>query len=222
VEAGIYVLHAYYADLDIAKEKVFADVHFLLFFTAVFNAFQSCILAVASARVSDRMWSKTEDLDLLSYIAVREEFERLEEKLHRYRASCSPTGDALVRWMHLPSLMHRSYQLRLQVRFHELRVHFLKANNLPLFLRISDYLKRREVEVFSELCHTSTLAWIFLTGAVSLSYFLLGMVIYVSDADEAAAGEAMTQIYIWGNVFIVAVSLLLFKRMNYILSKIMQ
>ena len=75
VEAGIYLLHSYYDGLDVEKEKVFAKVHFFLFFTAVINALQTCILAVMCSLVSDRMWRKTEALDVMSYVNIRENFE---------------------------------------------------------------------------------------------------------------------------------------------------
>lgn len=222
VEASIYLLHSYYNGLDVEKEKVFAKVHFFLFFTAVINALQTFILAVMCFLVSDRMWRKTEALDVMSYVNIREDFDRLETNLQRL---CLPTPSKLknvLKIFQIPSLMYQRHQLRLQVRFHELRLHFINANQLPVGIHISDYLNRCEVKVFSELCHTSTLAWILLTGVVNVSYFLLGMTIYVSEADETAASVAMAQIYIWGNVFIVGISLLLLKRMTYILSKMLR
>ena len=222
VEAGIYLLHSYYDGLDVEKEKVFAKVHFFLFFTAVINALQTCILAVMCSLVSDRMWRKTEALDVMSYVNIRENFDRLETKLQRVRLPASSKLTNVLHVLQVPSLMYQRHQLRLQVRFHELRLHFINSNQLPVGIHISDYLNRCEVKIFSELCHTSTLAWILLTGVVNISYFLLGMTIYVSEADERAASGAMIQIYIWGNVFIVVISLLLLKRMTYILSKIIR
>ena len=64
VELFIHLLHEYYDDLDVAKEAVFVDVHFVFFYTAIFNAFQSTLMAVFTHKVSYHTWVRTEELEL--------------------------------------------------------------------------------------------------------------------------------------------------------------
>lgn len=62
VELVVYLTLKYLRDYDQAKKSVFADVHFCLFYIAVFNAFQTVIVAAATRRTSQRKWVDTEHL----------------------------------------------------------------------------------------------------------------------------------------------------------------
>ena len=59
----------------------------MLFYTAVFNAIQSCLVRLLSGYRTDRTWIKTEDIDIGHYVAIRKEFDRLESKLKRMDSS---------------------------------------------------------------------------------------------------------------------------------------
>ena len=67
VELAIHLLQTYTDGLDKNRKAVFADVHFLLFYTAIFNAFQAVILAFCTNRVSNKLWVQTEELELDHY-----------------------------------------------------------------------------------------------------------------------------------------------------------
>jgi hypothetical protein len=207
VEFFIFLLHKYYEDLDIAKEQVFANVHFTLFYTAVLNAFQSVILAFLTMRISHRMWVQTETLELNHYVEIREEFElvsaQLEQLKYKPGSGSSTSGETpevedeqhpksskqpakiagggdsefvfefsikgvrklfgrLLDRIKYPRIKSKHDQLLVQIRFHELRVHFLQAYKLPLKLRISDYLIRSEQQVLIKLVHVSTVSWLLL------------------------------------------------------------
>ena len=64
-------------------KAIFVDVHFMLFYTALFNAIQSCLVRLWTVHRTDKSWSKTEDIDIGHYVAIRKEFDRLESKLNR-------------------------------------------------------------------------------------------------------------------------------------------
>ena len=81
VELCIWILLTYWESIDIPKEKVFAKVHFTLFYTAMFNAFQTVALAVGSMHVSRQLWVKTETLELHHYVELREEFQTIQAQL---------------------------------------------------------------------------------------------------------------------------------------------
>jgi len=83
VEFFIYLLHKYHNNFNFEMEVVFVDVHFMLFYTAVFNAIQSVLVRVVSARRTDRAWVQTEDIDIGHYVAIRKEFDRVDNELKR-------------------------------------------------------------------------------------------------------------------------------------------
>ena len=212
VEFVIFLLHSYYSNLDVDSEAVFAKVHFMLFYTALINALQSAVLAFFSTRVSNHLWVRTEQLEIDHYVEIRMEFEKLHKKLvvgneddegslHEESADAIFSRRGLIKiwrgfidFLSHPRLKWRHDALLVQIRFHELRVHFLKANDLPLKFKLSDYLKRSELNVLEKLVHVSTFAWLLLCGAVNLMYFSMGMVAYVSNK-EGLVGDFMTSVF---------------------------
>lgn len=83
VEFFLYLLSDYHPNYDKGKKGVFADVHFLFFFTAIFNALQTVLTAFVTTSVSKRMWVETEMLELNHYVEIREEFQRVKQELDR-------------------------------------------------------------------------------------------------------------------------------------------
>jgi hypothetical protein len=81
VEATVFIIHQYYADLDLKKERIFADVHFTLFFVAIINALMSCILYFLSLKVAENQWVKMEALDINHYVAFRKQFDQVKAKI---------------------------------------------------------------------------------------------------------------------------------------------
>jgi hypothetical protein len=270
VEFFIFLLHNYYEDLDVAKEQVFAKVHFTLFYTAVFNAIQSVVLAFLTNRISHRMWVQTETLELNHYVEIREEFERVSAQLEqlKYRGANKPGsvsctsgenteveqeqqhhqktsrrawlaggGDTefvfefnvkgvrnlfgrLLDHIKYPRIKSKHDQLLVQIRFHELRVHFLEAYKLPLKLRISDYLIRSEQQVLIKLVHVSSIAWLLLTAAMNVLYFCLGLVAYQTE-DGELVGTTMIWIFFWCLVMFLLLAVLVYNKMKSIFRTIM-
>ena len=275
VEFVIFLLHKYYTDLNVAQELIFADVHFTLFFTALFNAFQSCILAFFISRNSHRLWVQTEYQDLHHYVEIREEFDRLDKELQRFReplavrstfsnsdrtcvdydrtsrvsgslrqsmtAQMWATEESdhvrgefgyslrsikniwffLLRSARYPRLSRKHNDLLVQVRFHELKFHFIQANKLPITMHLSDYMKRCELRILQKLVHIRTLAWLILTAGLNLLYFLMGVVVFTSDGDLVIVGETLTAIFFSGIIFCVGLSLVIWNKMTWIFHTIM-
>ena len=243
VEFFIFLLHKYYTGLNIAGEKIFADVHFTLFYTALFNAVQSVILAFFVSRNSDRLWVRTEYQDLHHYVEIREEFERLDRELHwkEYEAESSAVridakaaqefefnlagikrlGKTIYETFRHPILSRKHNTLLIQLRYHELKYHFIHTNGLPITLNVSDYLKRSELQVLTKLIHISAFAWLLLTGGATLVYFLMGITVFVTDGDQSAVGSALTTIYFVILQLFVVISLLLYHKMKWIFRHIM-
>lgn len=237
VEFAIYLAQTYARDWDKDVKDVFAKVHFLMFFTAIINAFMSTLLALAACRVSNRIWVRTEELDLRDYIAIREQFDRVEAKIVHYEAG-SPTEAAAVktsrksnqdgplwkriyRFLRHPLLQRQFYQLLLQVRFHELRVHFLESNGLPLKFRVSDYLVQSELKVLQKCVHISIFAWILIAAAVNVCYYLMGIIMH-ANGSQAVVGTTLTWIFIGGCISFVPISYAIYKKCSWIYAEIMK
>lgn len=251
VELAVHWLQTYSTAIDKEKKAVFADVHFLLFYTAVFNAFQAAILAFACGRVSRELWIKTEDLELDHYVEIREEFDRIHEKLYGAddpRSSFSKKksfansirnfsgaygspnegGLASAKRISLgaiytvifPRLKAKYNQLRVQVRFHELRVHFLQSYNLPSKMKVSDYLVKSQENVLEHFVHVSHTTWLLLTAMCNILYFLMGISADVSG-DAETSGYSLSIIFFCVMAGFVAVSFFVYYHMESILKKLM-
>ena len=308
VEFFIWLFKSYYQNLDPAKYDVFAKVHFALFYTAIFNAFQSVLVAIATSHVSRQLWVRTETLELNHYVEIREEFERVKQELAQVKnrrrrtlrtkttmaeksiassewkatknenghghdnpeeaqqqqerphsephrtdpdknddnndddgnnnnnkettsddnydifdwtwAGFKMLGQSLVDTVRSPHLKWKYDALLVQVRFHELRVHFLQAYHLPLKLKISDYLMRSELAILLRLVQVSMVAWLFLTAAANLLYYIMGMVAYETQNAELV-GLAMVGIFFASMLCFVLIAVVLHRKMKRIFKAIM-
>lgn len=198
VEAVIYLLHKYWEEFNIAYEVVFIDIHFMLFYTAVINAIQSSLVRVLTTRLTNKQWTMTEDIDIYHYVAIRKEFDRLEQQFQL--DSSIPTSapgdsstdqgffptnqnylrntlrDIAFRIRH-PYMSSRKKALIVPVRFHELRAHFIESNNLPQKFKVSPYLNLSLTSVLLEFVHISPAAWILLMASANVLYFLSGAIL---------------------------------------------
>ncbi|KAG7343077.1 Mlo family protein [Nitzschia inconspicua] len=223
VEFCVFVLIKYYSDLDKNKKEVFGDVHFALFYTSFFNAIQSTLTALFTRQASYRLWVQTEQLELDHYVEIREEYERVSSIIGEHDAQ-----SRLRKWIRnvllfvrQPGLRRKYNNLRVQVRFHELRLQFLETHHLPLNFKVSEYLKRSEMGVLIGLVHISGTAWLLLTGGLALLYFILGMVGY-KTADVDVLGTCMTGVF-FGLLFaFIIASIALQYKMERIFQSIMK
>ena len=233
VEFAIFLGHTYAPNFNLEVEAVFAKVHFLLFFTAIINALMSVILSFVASHISYKLWVRTEELELNHYIAIREEFSRVERLIGEYEGSGTDAATEyhvltpkrafirLKQTLRYPILRRQYDKLLVQVRFHELRVHFLEANDLPLKFKVSDYLVKSELHVFKKCVHISTLAWIMVAAAVNIVYFLMGIVAYASGSQKVV-GKAMSWIFIGGCLAFIPISYAIFLKMQWIFAQIMK
>lgn len=231
VELFVFLLMRYYELKNKERKEVFAEVHFALFYTAIFNAFQSIMCALATRRASDRLWVQTEHLELDHYVEIREEFDRVSFAYHSQRMNMDHLGKRPRRTLSLwlrnaqsairnPGLRSRYLELLVQVRFHQLRIQFLENNNLPLTLKVSDYLKRSEEAVLMHMVHVSGTAWLLLTGAFNLIYFLLGIVAN-QTGDMEIIGTALAVIFFSVLILFIVICIVLYMKMRSIFEDIL-
>ena len=197
VECVIYLLHKYWADFKLEYEVVFVDIHFMLFYTAVINAIQSSLVRVLTTRLTNKQWTMTEDIDIYHYVAIRKEFDRLEEQCQLDMSMPTSVHDSnngsdlfpgnrkhfrsmfkdiAFRIRH-PYLSSRKKALIVPVRFHELRAHFIESNNLHPKFKVSPYLNLSLTSVLLEFVHISSAAWIMLMASANILYFLSGAIL---------------------------------------------
>ena len=118
-------LYSVYGTMNYNLLAAFTDVHYLLFYTAIFNAIQSFVLYLGCRRQTLIWWVKTEELELNHYIEVREDFDHLKQKLDMRNADSE--GPTMIQRACLnfckmltnPVLVWKYHWLLVQVRFHE-------------------------------------------------------------------------------------------------------
>jgi uncharacterized membrane protein YgcG len=276
VEFLVWLLQEYYENMNKDKKQVFAQVHFCLFYTAIFNSVQSVILYHVVRRLSKRIWITTEALELAHYVEIREEFDAISQQLQQQRRqghqqeqasnnqnntkNASPgnnkrptlerrnsvfspdtqldlqeaefafeynwTGVQFLWQSACDSLSHprhlkrRYHDLLLQVRFHELRVHFVEAYRLPSNFRISTYLVRSEEQVLMKLLNVTTYAWLFLTASANLLYYILGIGV-TETGDLQLPGYVMIYIYYISMTCFLLVAFALYNKMKVVFKNIM-
>jgi len=112
-------------------------------------------------------------------------------------------------------------QLLVQVKFHELRVHFIEVNNLDPKFKVSDYLKVCMNDVFNEQVEISTTSWLVLLGGTLTIYFCMG-VIAAQEKSQESVGVALSWIYMGYIVAFVFFSFWISFVMKKIFFKIME
>ena len=243
----MFLVHHYYTDLNIKVEFVFAEVHFTLFFVAIINAIMSCLLYFFASQVAEQQWVRLETVDLDHYVAIRKQFDALEEQLLAIK-NTEHSKENKVQYKHqnssremntfvqalrisnnIPRLRANFRQminvkyrhLLVQVRFHELRVHFIDSNGLDPRFRVSSYLKVCMNDVFKALVHISTFAWLILLACTNLLYFVTGM-IASETSNQKTIGFTFSFIFVGYCMAFVLLSFLIAWKMKKIFFKIMK
>mmetsp|Transcript_58839 Transcript_58839/g.65899 ORF Transcript_58839/g.65899 Transcript_58839/m.65899 type:complete len:1588 (-) Transcript_58839:90-4853(-) len=210
-----------YGEYDKDMKKKFADVHFALFFVAIINAVQYSLTSIFSTRFSNSMWIQTEQLELDHYVEIREEYERVNHIITNLYTRHGKWIRNIILFVSRPGLRRRYESLRVQVRFHELRLHLLDSNNLPLTLKVSDYLKRSELAILIGLVHVSPTAWVLLIGGLNLVYFVVGIIEYTT-AKISLVSKTMAGIFFAIDICFIIISWALRRKMHRIFQTIIK
>ena len=155
--------------------------------------------------------------------AKDEEGQEFKTKIKKKQSSSSPlvrTLRSTIQSIRHPGLRGRYVHLLVQVRFHELRLHFLEGNDLPLSFKVSEYLKRSEQKVLVKLVHISETAWLLLTGALNMIYYAMGMIAFATS-DGELIGVSLTYIYFCTLILFIFICLVLYAKMRRIFRKIL-
>ena len=217
----IVFLWGKYGDINKDFKQKFADVHFALFLTAILNALQYSLTSIFSTRLSHGSWVKTEQLELDHYVEIREEFDRVQEIIDLQYTGCGKWVRNCILFLFRPGLRRRHESLRVQVRFHELRLHFLESNKLSFNLKVSEYLKRSELAILIGLVHVSVGTWVLLIGIINLGYFVLGIIGYTT-LEPAWTSKIVVATFVMVNLLFIILSLALRWKMRKIFQTVMK
>lgn len=234
VEAIVFLVQHYYKDMNKTVKQAFYEVHFTLFYVAIINAIMSCLLYFFASRVAEKQWVRLEKVDLDHYVAIRKQFDAFKEQLQAIKKSKDaskksglslrqdkPPGDTNVIFQlltesripflkaNLKKMLNNKYRkLLVQVRFHELRVHFIEINGLDPRFCVSTYLKLCMNDVFKSLVHISTFSWLILLGCTNLVYFGMG-IITAETNNKKTVGTSLSFIYVGYSLFFVIFSIII-------------
>jgi hypothetical protein len=215
-------------------KQMFYEIHFTLFYVAIINAIMSCLLYFFASRVAEKHWVRLEKVDIDHYVAIRKQFDAFKEQLQVIKGSRGastkmslsaepgrPLGDThfilqILNESKIPFLkanlkkmLNMKYRkLLVQVRFHELRVHFIESNGLDPRFCVSTYLKLCMNDVFKSLIHISTFSWLILLGCTNLVYFAMG-IITAETSNKRTVGTSLSFIYVGYAIFFVIFSVII-------------
>ena len=219
VELGIFILHEHYADFSIEHEQVFADVHFMFFYTAIINAVLTILLHSLTIRYARRKWLAMEEVNINQYVLLRKNLRDarlLLEEVNPGLLKCYTESDEPSFWHSIKrffmsfksySLAQKYTRLVEQRRFHELRVQLIEVNELPKKFPVAKYLFKCLQEVFLHQVHVHLLAWLLLMAFVEALYFGMGLVVsgcadqaekksYKYNDCDVVVGDTLVAVYI--------------------------
>lgn len=172
VEFGIFLLFKFDPDFSLDVEKQFATAHFALFATAIIYSLSLVVVAFISFNISSN-WQVAENMELDHYVEVRHAFETLRSDLNIQLTSETHSVRRRIYLFFNHPVKYRQYNLLLeQVRFHKLRAHFVKSNNLPKDFPMSEYLNSCQRNILISLVQLRQGTWLaLLCGLVLFFYF---------------------------------------------------
>ncbi|GMI45119.1 hypothetical protein TrCOL_g10301 [Triparma columacea] len=179
VEFLVFLVHEIYPSFPLDVERQFATAHFALFATAIIYSIYVTLVAWISFNISGR-WKEAEEMELDHYVEVRHAFEKLKTEL----SITSPPSlfHNLSLFFSHPYSSRRYHLLLQQIRFHKLRAHFVKSNNLPKDFPMAEYLNACQRNVLISLVELRQGTWLALLCVLILFFYFatLEEAIYLS------------------------------------------
>lgn len=169
VEFMVFLVHEIYPEFPLDVERQFATAHFALFCTAIIYSINVFVIAYISFNISSR-WKAAENMELDHYVEVRHAFEQLKKELAI--ESSAPSFNTTVKLALTHPIKFRRYNLLLQqIRFHKLRAHFVRSNNLPKDFPMADYLNSCQRNVLISLVELRQGTWLALLCVLILFFY---------------------------------------------------
>jgi hypothetical protein len=239
VSAVLYLIHIYSAKpMNEKAVKLFEDIHYVLFFVAIINAIQCCVLYYLAMRVADKNWVQVENIDIDHYVAIRQRFikicSELKENVSVSTRRSSQTSSILTilnqgilttfkknlyDFFRHPRLLFKYRKLLVQIRYHELRVKLIEAHKLPPKFRVSEYLMECLNHVFISFIEISAAVWLSLLGVVNLLYFLCGIITFHTQA-LSAAGSMLAFFYIFHPFVFIIITVFIYAKVKRVFRQI--
>ena len=135
-----------YFEVNLEKERVFADVHFTLFFVAIINALIGCLIYFLAMRVAENTWVKMEALDTNHYIAIRQQYDQVRKQMKNIRYDAAVNAEKKNRKSSDNSSVSTS-----SLSPGEIESESYPANQTPTFSSLSSNSKEREKNFVSTI-----------------------------------------------------------------------
>lgn len=235
VSAGLFIIHVYSpSPMNEKAVQVFEGVHYVLFFVAIINALQCCILYYLSIRVAKKNWVQVERIDIDHYIAIRQQFLKIYNELNDENALLQTRATSisypylhiifnqgllttlkknLYYFFHHPRKLLKYRKLSVQIRFHQLRLQLIETHKLNKKFQISKYLIKCLKSVFISLIEISSMIWLSLLGVVNLLYFICG-IISLQTYSLSVGGSMLAFIYILHPFVFIIITLAIYLKVK--------
>lgn len=134
----------------------FEFAHVFIFLLAIVHTV--VIMASVGASLSlSRRWRDMEQMELLKYLELKEEFRLLKEKCLARRDFVWQT---FLWWLPDPRRMYRYWRIHEIMTFHDIRFQFLYYRDLPEDFNFSGYLRKIKAVIFIDLVQAHWSLWL--------------------------------------------------------------
>eukprot|EP00177_Eucheuma_denticulatum_P007909 GFKZ01014404.1.p1 GENE.GFKZ01014404.1~~GFKZ01014404.1.p1 ORF type:complete len:927 (+),score=144.86 GFKZ01014404.1:795-3575(+) len=140
----------------------FEFAHIFIFLFAIFYTIVVMSTMYTSLTLSFR-WKEMERIDLMEYLQLKEQYNRLKERVHKHRS----TAWRNVQWW-FPDFgtLRRYWKLHELMAFHDIRFQFIFYRNLPEGFRFSSFLRRIKASTILHLVESHWSLYVILLGIV--------------------------------------------------------
>jgi len=187
---GVFILNQTHVASGVAGiTHTFEVIHYTLFLVAVCHTFFVCLLVYMSERIS-RYWERIEELEFNHWQELRGDYDGLVHELglkgHLHTPHLRDRFKRLATALRNPRRWFRLAQLTENVRFHDIRHHFIRANHLPSNFHFVTYLKKCKQHVTLHLTSIHRGVWLGIAWLISADLLFRGM---IKDYRQGYIGE---------------------------------
>jgi Mlo family len=154
----IFVFYAAVAKPSATAIASFEFAHVFIFALAVVHTAVVLIAAAASLSLS-RRWKRMEQMDIIRYLEMKEEFRRLRNRINLHAGIWWRNAQW---WLPNPRALLRHWRLHEVMAFHDIRFQFLFYRDLPEDFNFSSYLRKVKAVTFIELVDAHWSLWLVL------------------------------------------------------------
>lgn len=158
----IFIIYELTAKPDKKTILSFEFAHIFIFLFAIFYTIVVMSTMYTSLSLSAR-WKQMERIDLMNYLQLKEQYNRLKERVHKHR---STAWRKFQWWFPDVGTLRRYWKLHELMAFHDIRFQFIFYRNLPEGFRFSSFLRRIKASTILHLVESHWSLYVILLGIV--------------------------------------------------------